>query len=169
MNCPACGQANNAPGTSDCPLCGFPVGKVNRRVFPIYIVTGAVFFSTLIYAGLVYILSTSGTVQPTPVGDVVFYMLLAMVVPVAVTMMLVKNIIIKAALAEVPAVYGIVAYFLTGEVANFVIFLGASWVLFIWLSTQIVGYVAEIQREAVEKYQRSRELGRPSVRSEQGG
>ena len=156
MNCPACGQPSKAQWNQDCPLCGFPLVEVNRRVFPIYIVTGAVFLSTVIYAGLVYIMSTTTAIRPNPAGDIVFYALAAMVVPVAIAMAVVKHIIAKAALAEGPAVYGIVAYFLTGDVAKFVILLGISWVLFIWLSTQIVDHVAQIQREAVKKWRSER-------------
>ena len=153
MNCPACRQPSKAQWNEDCPLCGFPTAQVRRQVIPIYIITGTIFLSTLIYGALVYVMSTNAMIEPQPVGDVVFYALGGAVVPVAVAMAFVKRIIAKAALAEVPAVYGLVAYFLTGDIAKFVIFLGISWVLFIWLSTQVVDYVAQIQREAVEKWQ----------------
>ena len=154
MNCPACGQPSEARWAQDCPLCGFPVGELNRRIFPIYLVTTAVFLSTVIYAVVVYVLSTSGTIQANPSGEMVFYILLVMVIPVAIAIPIVKNVMVKATLAEAPAVYGLVAYFLTADIAKFAIFLGISWVLFIWLSTQIIGYVTHIQREAVEKWQR---------------
>ncbi len=154
MNCPACGQPSKAQWNEDCPLCGFPMGQVRRQIIPIYIITGSIFLSTLIYGALVYVMSTNAMIEPQPVGEVVFYALGGAVVPVVIAMAFVKRIIAKAALAEVPAVYGLVAYFLTGDTAKFAIFLGISWGLFIWLSTQIVDYVAQIQRHAVEKWQR---------------
>jgi hypothetical protein len=132
-----------------------------KKVATVYLVTTAVFLSSLGYALMIYFVTTTGAVQPSarPLGDLLFYILAALTIPIAAAMLAVANVIVKAALCEAPAVFGIVAFFISGEVTHFVVLLGISVVLFVILAPQVVSHVNSIWSEAVDEW-RSRERPR---------
>ena len=156
MRCPACSQEIQPDPSGNCLLCGFPVAEVNVKVMRIYAVTGAIFLSTLAYALVVYFLSTTANIGPVAGADIIFYAVAAACVPVAIGMFVVKNIIVKAAFCEVPAIFGLFAFLVSGSIARFVALLGISWVLVLIVSPQVVSHVNEIRAQAIEQW-RSRE------------
>jgi len=153
MRCPACGQAVQPDPTGKCPLCGFPARELNRKVTTIYATTSAIFFSTLVYALLVYLMRTAHTAQPTPVANTMFWLAIGLSVADGVAMLVVNNITVKAALCEVPAILGLCVFFLSGEVAEFVALLGISVALFVLLAAKIPSYINQIEQKAIQEWQ----------------
>ena len=54
-------------------------------------------------------------------------------------------LIVAAALAEAPAIYGLLMYLLFGSIMWFAIFVGASWLLFLRLGMSLPQYLNTIQ------------------------
>ncbi len=159
MRCPACSQRMQPDSSGECPVCRFPAAEVDLNVRRIYQVTGAIFLSTLAYALVVYFVSTTTDIRAVVWGDMIFYALAAACVPVAIGMFAVKNVIVKAAFCEVPAIFGLFAFLISGNIARFVALLGVALVLFAIMAPQVVSHVNEIRAEAVEQW-RSREQKR---------
>jgi len=153
MRCPACSQVIQPDRTGKCPLCGFPARELNRKVTTIYATTSAIFFSTLVYALLVYLMRTAHTAQPTPVANTMFWLAIGLSVADGVAMLVVNNITVKAALCEVPAILGLCVFFLSGEVAEFVALLGISVALFVLLAAKIPSYINQIEQKAIQEWQ----------------
>jgi len=160
MRCASCKQEINPAPDGACPLCGFPAQQVNRKVTTIYITNSAIFFSTLVYAVLVYLMSTARTAQPTPVANTMFWLAVGLSVAGGVAMLVVNNITVKAALCELPAILGLCVFFLSGEVTKFVALLGISVALFVVLATHTPSYIKHIEQEAVQQWQQRGQEGR---------
>ncbi len=159
MRCPSCNQDINTTPDGECPLCSFPVGEVNRKVTTIYVITSAIFFSTLIYALIVYLLSTTQTIQPTPAANTIFWLAIVISVVSGVAMLVVNNIIVKAALCEAPAILGLCVFFMSGDIAKFVALLGISLVMFMILAPNVTAFAKQIQHEALEQWQQREHEG----------
>ncbi len=159
MRCPSCKQDINPTPDGECPICRFPAAEVDLNVRRIYTVTGAIFFSTLTYALVVYFVNMTTDIRPVYWADMIFYALAAACVLVAIGMFAVKNIIIKAAFCEVPAIFGLFTFLISGDIAKFVGLLAVSLVLFMILAPQVTGYVRQIEREALEEWQQREHEG----------
>jgi F0F1-type ATP synthase membrane subunit c/vacuolar-type H+-ATPase subunit K len=157
----------HASSREPCPLCRFDLQPFARRVQIIYVISFAFFLSTLIYGGLVLFLETGRMIQPRTVPVELPFALLVLAVlqfgaavnmgkrlGQAATMQRVQTIfLIKLALVEAVAIYGIVLYLLTASIQWFVTFLGLSWLGFILSGGQMPHIVHRLAELAVEQEQ----------------
>ena len=165
MTCPGCAQQFDQPGEQgQCPFCGYPCAAYQRYVTITQIIVGAVFASTLIYAGIVAAIELTEalplpgpTVEETPLGVA---LLLASVVVLAVSVVVERAMlekrepmavqraaIVLAAVAEAPAVFGLALYLLSGSIQWFVAFIAVSWAFFLRLGLRLPAYLHQISQE----------------------
>ncbi len=154
MRCPQCRQEVQELRGEACPYCGFPCAEFDRRVRVIQVILFALFMSTLLYGVLVAILEMVVRYRPAGLGEVehvvggamlgaaagVFLASLAFerrALEAATLDSYAHTVIILAAIAELPAVFGLVMYLLAGSLPWMVVFLAASWVLFLRLGTRL--------------------------------
>lgn len=166
MICPRCHQPSEMPAAGgECPLCGFDVRPVQRRVLPLYLVGFAFFMSVLLYAGLVYFLDTQGTIaHGTEVsqGSLPYALLLVAVLLFGVAWRMGQRLdtatatqavfvlhVVKLALFESIAVLGMLMYFLSGSIKLFAGFLLLSAVGFVIAGTQLPTVVRRMEELAV--------------------
>jgi hypothetical protein len=171
MNCPGCGAPlAGADPTAPCPACGFPVGMLKMTLMRLYVVTGAMFISVLMYALVVALLRPEGAaqmdgdlVQAAPwvalgVAALLFVIMLrwAEPPPELDPQAASRQVVIQAALAEVPAVLGLVAYLLTGRTQDFVLPLVGSVLLFATLATRVPKVGLAIRRYVYRQWEENR-------------
>jgi hypothetical protein len=153
MHCPRCQQTTTYDQNGRlCVLCGFPLREAQRRMNLIYLLTSALFGSTLLYGIVVYVLETMVKLPPPPALPVVLpYVLLVVAVlcfglgvsfgrrglerattPIALQ----RTLIIELALFEAIALLGLGLYLLTHSLLWFTTFLGLSWLAFLWVGSQ---------------------------------
>ena len=154
MLCPQCQQGVPELRGEACPYCGFPCAEFDRRVRVIQIMLFALFASTLIYGGLVAFLELATRYQPLGLGESEPIVGTAFLIVAAVAFLAslafernalehgtldsyARTVIILAAIAELPAMFGLVMYLLAGSLPWMVVFLAASWVLFLRLGTRL--------------------------------
>jgi hypothetical protein len=162
MVCPGCAQRFEQAGEEGkCPYCGYPCAEYQRQVTSMQVVLGAIFASTLVYAGLVAFLELVARREPPMAPDLAWVAGLALIVVSAgaVVASLVmepavlaggdlasvrKAAALLAVAAETPTVSGVLFYLLTGSIQWFVVSLGVSWVLFIRLGVRLPSYLQRI-------------------------
>lgn len=159
MRCSSCLQDMTPNQDGTCSLCGKPAGKAMPARMRLYVITSALFMSTLVYAGLVFMLEQTGAKKPEQelpgqllqVLPPVFLAVAAMgfglgqwaagrvsrINPVTAA-------ILEGAAAEVPVLLGLVLYFMFHTVSWFAVFMGASWLFYMYLSLKIPGYAAAL-------------------------
>ena len=159
MICPRCQQqAEELTDEGRCPYCRYPVADYHRQITMVQIVLGAIFGSTLIYGVVVAVLELAVGYRPTGAGEpsnifvggllvallgvVVFFRraearALSASEPPAMR----SALVVAAALAEAPAIYGLLMYLLFGSIMWFAIFVGASWLLFLRLGMSLPQYL----------------------------
>ncbi|MEA3402733.1 MAG: hypothetical protein U9R79_15950 [Armatimonadota bacterium] len=156
MLCPQCHQGVQQQELEDgkCPYCGFPCHEFSRRVTQIQIILGAIFASTLVYGILVAVLELYTGYRGPGLGDSELVLGMALIgasagifaasamferraLELETTVSYVRIAIVLGAIAEVPAVFGLVMYLLTGSLPWLVLFLAASWALFIRLGLRL--------------------------------
>ncbi|NLO06608.1 MAG: hypothetical protein GX131_12350 [candidate division WS1 bacterium] len=156
MLCPQCQQGvqNEELAAGACPWCGFPCDEFHRRVSLIQLVLGALFASTLIYGVIVAVLELTVRYQPPGLGDAEFVLGMALMgatAGLAVASIMFdrrargretiethqRMVIILGAIAEAPAIFGLVMYLLAGSLQWMVLFLLVSWALMIRLGTRL--------------------------------
>jgi hypothetical protein len=179
VTCPKCSQPiAQATAEGKCPLCGFSVRAFQQQMTRIYLLSTAFFFSTVIYGGLVYLMDTHRAIKPTQIPGFLPYVLLVIGVLVfgiaikvgqrvatATTMAAVQRlIIIKLALIESIAVYGLLIYMLSTSLQWFVTFLALALLGFMQTASQMpsvaeqlsrLAVIEEEQREGAERFSRS--------------
>ncbi len=164
MTCPGCGQQFEQPGEQgECPFCGYPCAEYQRHVTMIQIIVGAVFASTLVYGGMVAFLELVVQYRPAydPASDKIFgaALLLLSLVLLIVSLRfeqgalakqdppsLRQAVILVAALAEVPAIWGLLMYLLFGSIQWLVVGMTLSWALFFRLGTRLPLYLHRISQ-----------------------
>ncbi len=161
MLCPQCRQEVHEFRGGACPYCGFPCVEFDRRVRVIQVILFALFASTLLYGGLVAILELVVRYRAPDLGEVEQIAGTGLLLIAAVAFMVslafersalthgtlesyTRAVVILAAIAELPAVFGLVMYLLAGSLPWMVAFLAASWVLFIRLGTRLPGVLRGI-------------------------
>jgi hypothetical protein len=154
MDCPHCHQPTYCePDGTKCVLCGFDLQPVQRRVTQFYLISFAIFVSTVLYAGLVYYFEQQGKLpKPQAVPDFVLYLLLVLGIgQVLLSGTLFRNrlksvttvaglqrvYIVFLGCAEALALYGMLAYFLTHSLPWFTGFLALSWIAFLWAGSNL--------------------------------
>jgi hypothetical protein len=156
MLCPQCQQGvqKRELAAGACPYCGFPCEDFSRRVTHIQAILAALFGSTLIYGIIVAVLELYTGYEPPGLGDTEFILGMALMGltagVVAASIMFERRTrgaetlatwqqmtIILGAIAEAPAVFGLVMYLLTGSLPWMVLFLAVSWALMIRLGLQL--------------------------------
>ncbi|MGD9498442.1 MAG: hypothetical protein AB7Y46_19265 [Armatimonadota bacterium] len=137
-----------------CPYCGFPCGEFSHRLRTIQVILFAFFASTLVYGLVVAVLELARGYAPPLAGPAPAALggtLLGASLGVFIASLLferraaevgtvtshTQRVIILAAMAEVPAVFGLVMYLLTGSLQWLVAFLALSWLLFVRLGLQL--------------------------------
>jgi hypothetical protein len=157
MRCPNCLQDMTPSPDGMCSLCGKPAGKTIPGRMRLYMITGGLFLASLVYALLVLIMEQTGAQKaqhPVPAQ------LLQVLPPVflavaaigfgtgqwaagrATSAKPVTAALIEGAAAEVPVILGLLLYFMFRTVPWFAIFMGVSWLFFVYLSFKIPGYAA---------------------------
>lgn len=156
MLCPQCQQGvqNLELAAGACPYCGFPCEEFQRRVNLIQAILAALFGSTLIYGIVVAVLELYVGYNAPGLGDNEFILGMALMGLsagiVAASIMFERRtrgaetleiyqqtIIILGAIAEAPAVFGLVMYLVAGSLPWMVLFLLVSWALLIRLGLKL--------------------------------
>ena len=162
MRCPHCRQQTTPTAEGLCGLCGSPCPPAASPVRSLYVVTSGFALSTLAYAALVFIMEqTQGAIAPTQpafVRETLPYVLLALS---AVAFVLGQRVaarltparplgalVVECAVAEAACVYGLLIYFLARSIEWFVLFLGLSWLMFLYTSLKLPGYAAVLETSA---------------------
>ena len=163
MRCPTCKQEIAAPTTDNCcPLCGASIGPVRQRVTLLYVVSGSIFASVLIYGAIVAIMESTGFASGAGAPDAIKYVFLGIALCMYVPIGFVERqllaretaqavwsaAIVVAALCESIAILGLVLYFLGEGVKWFSIFLGLSLVSFVYLASRMPTYAGLIEKYA---------------------
>jgi F0F1-type ATP synthase membrane subunit c/vacuolar-type H+-ATPase subunit K len=165
MICPKCHQPVQPQPGEACPLCRFDVQPFMRRVQTIYVISFAFFLSTVIYGALVFFLETRRAIEPQTIPvELPFALLVVAVLQFGVaanvgkrlgqaaTMQRVQTIfLIRLALVEAVAIYGLVLYMLTASIHWFVTFLALSWLGFILSGGQMPHIVQRLAELSVEE------------------
>ena len=166
MGCPHCHQPTYCePDGTKCVLCGFDLQPVQRRVTQFYLISFAIFASTVLYAGLVYYFEQQGKLpKPQAVPDFVLYLLLALGIgQVSLSGALFRNrlktvttmatlhrlYIVFLGCAEALALYGMLVYFLSHSLPWFTGFLALSWIAFLWAGSNLPLVVQRLGESAV--------------------
>ncbi len=157
--CAKCGGAEIGPD-GRCALCGFPAGLANRLMARMYVITGALASSVLIYGVLAYFLTGTGGFEPrmaTLPLAVIYAFIAVSVVAIAIGLAVARpgsgpgeparlfpRIIIAAALCEVPAMLGFVTAVLTGGVQWMAVLLGIALVGFLGIGMEMPVYAQRV-------------------------
>jgi len=156
MLCPQCRQGVQTEElrAGACPYCGFPCEEFHRRVGHIQLILAALFGSTLIYGIIVAVLELSVGYRAPELGDAEFVIGMALMGATAgivgASIMFERRTqgaktletwqqtaLILGAIAEAPAVFGLVMYLLAGSLQWLVLFLMVSWALLVRLGMQL--------------------------------
>ena len=165
MICPKCNQLVQPQRGEPCPLCQFDVQPFARRVQAVYAISFSFFLSTMIYGALVFLLETGRMIHPHAIPVQLPFALLVLAVlqfgaavnvgkrlDQAPTMQRVQTIfLIKLALVEAAAIYGILLYMLTASIHWFVTFLALSWLGFILSGGQMPHIVQRLAELAAQE------------------
>ena len=158
MICPSCQQrVDPKAGEGTCPYCRYPCREFHLQVTLTQTIIWAIFGTTLIYGALVAVLELAvgyraGGATPNNVfiggllvaslGIVIFFKRAqAKAVSAAEPSAMRHALTVAAALAEAPAIYGLLMYLLSGSIMWFTIFLGVSWLLFLDLGLRLPEYL----------------------------
>ena len=165
MTCPGCAQQFEQPGEQgQCPYCGYPCAAYQRYVTITQVIVGVVFASTLVYGGLVAFLELVVQYRPVsyPTSERIFggALLLLSFVLLIVSLRferaglakgdapsLQRGVTMLAALAEVPAMWGLLIYLLFGSMQWLVVGMAISWALFFRLGVRLPVYLHRISQE----------------------
>ncbi len=156
MLCPQCQQGVQPDelAADACPYCGFPCAEFNRRVSQIQLILGALFASTLVYGIIVAVLELVVGYEAPGLGDGEFILGMALMGAsagiVGASIMFERRtggqktletyrqtMLILGAIAEAPAIFGLVMFLLSGSLQWMVLFLGVSWALMIRLGMKL--------------------------------
>ncbi len=148
--CPNCGSTEKTP-EGLCARCGLGPDYAAPIMLQIYVITGAVFMSMLVYAGIATALTQSAASKP--VGDtgalpeiIVGLGAVMMVASVFASLAvlraigpraIVRGVILAAALAEVPAICGLVSTVLTAKLVWMAWGMGFALMAFLALAFQM--------------------------------
>ena len=181
MLCPKCHQPTSYDSSGrGCALCGFDLLPLQSRLRVLYLVSFALFASTLIYGGLVYYFETQSPLPQTttmPVTLPFIFLVVAVIVfgiavnvgaliggatsPGRVQMLWITQL----CLAESIAIYGLVLYLVGHSLLWFTTFLGLSWLAFLWIGSGLPKVVRKMSELAVVEARSGG--GKGSVREEQ--
>ena len=156
MLCPQCQQGVQPEEFAEgaCPYCKFPCAELNRRVNHVQMILGVLFASTLVYGIAVVVLELWVGYQAPGLGDAEFLVGMALLGAsagiVAASVMFERRVgrvtsldtysrmlLILGAIAEVPAVFGLVMYLLAGSLPWMVLFLLVCWAMLIRLGLRL--------------------------------
>ena len=166
--CPACGVTLTAPPEGNCPTCDFPLQQLRAQVLALYMLLGAMFLSTLAYALLTIVMERATHTGWTPAHFYQSIALVALLGPVGLALARLQapptgdpaaargRLVLESALAEVPAIVGLLGFFLTGERSVFVMLLGLSWLCFLYVAYQVPPVVRAIEQRMVDNFRASK-------------
>ena len=154
--CPKCGSAEIEGGV--CQACGFPAGKVNNAMMRAYIVTGAMAGSVFIYAAVAVAITSRLDRPPTTLAMPLLVGLFCAALVCAVASAYValsierqrtptemfSRLVIAAALAESPAVYGLVLTLLAKDVKWVAIFAAVSLIAFAVIAKEMPAFARAV-------------------------
>ncbi len=165
MRCTSCGQMMTQMSADGCcPLCGARQPLRRPGLVQLYLVTGALFFSVLIYGALVAIFEATGVevagpADPTLVTAVLLIPAIGLPVAILVHRALLGRgdaaavktaLIVLAAYCESIALTGFVVYVLSRDIRMFTILLGLSVVGFSVLAFKVPRYAALVEGDGTE-------------------
>ena len=168
MDCPKCHQPSQPTGPEGrCPLCGFGLQRVQRYLLTLYLLTSAFTGSVLVYGGLVFLLEQQGYKAPSaalpavlPYTFLVVGVLLVGVavqrlgreVPRATSVARLQTLtIVRLALVEAVAIFGLVLYMLSGSLQWVATFIGLSLVALLLLAAQMPRLAQRVGELAVRE------------------
>jgi len=157
MLCPQCQQGVRSHELRGgvCPYCGFPCEELERRVRTIQVLLSAFFASTLIYGALAAFLELVAGYRAPGLGGLseqtLGIALLGASAAVFVGSLWLEGralqtpslegyqrlVLLLAAMAEIPAICGLMMYLLAGSLPWMVAFLAVSWALLIRLGLHL--------------------------------
>ena len=154
MLCPQCQQGAQDLAGDACPHCGFPCAEFTRRVRHVQVVLTAIFACTLVFAAIVAFLELYTDYRPAASArhtQLMAWMLVGVVVVEFVVALFLERrylqqhtldayaraITVLGALAQAPAIFGLLLYLLSGSIQWMVIFLAISWAEFLWLGSRL--------------------------------
>jgi hypothetical protein len=162
--CPKCSQPLGQPtAEGKCPYCGFSLAEFRQQLTRIYLLSTAFFISTVIYGGLVFWFDTHHVIKPINLPAFLPYVLLIVSVllfglavkfgqrvATASSMATVQRLmIVKVALFEMIATYGLVFYLLSNSLQWFVTFLALALLGFMQTASQMPSVADQLARLAV--------------------
>jgi len=146
------------------------MGELRMTLLRLYVVTGTIFISVLVYAFIVVLVRPERAARMS--GDLLQaapYVVLGIAGVLYLAMMrwaqvpdelapqaAAQQVVIQAAMAEVPAVLGLAVYLLTGRTQDFVIPLVGSLVLFATLAVRIPRVALAIRRHLHRQWEESK-------------
>jgi hypothetical protein len=149
--CPNCGSTEKTPEGA-CAKCGLGPDVAAPVMMQIYVITGAIFMSMLIYAGIAVMVTQSvvskavgdgaGFVPETVVGLGAVAMVASVFASLAAVKQngpraIVRGVILAAVLAEVPAICSLAATVLTGKLVWMAWGMGFALMAFLALAFQM--------------------------------
>jgi len=156
MLCPQCQQGvqNEELRRGACPYCGFACEEFQGRVNQIQLILGALFVSTLIYGIIVAVMELYVGYEAPGLGNAEFILGMALMGAsggiLGASILFERRargaetidtyqqtVLILGAIAEAPAVFGLLMYLLAGSLQWMVLFLVVSWALMIRLGMKL--------------------------------
>lgn len=156
MLCPQCQQGVQTRELDEgrCPYCRFPCAELHRRVNHVQMILGAIFISTLVYGVVVVMLELWRGYEAPGLGEAETVIGMALIGASAGLLMASilferrvgddasldnysQMLVILGAIAEVPAVFGLLMYLLAGSIQWMVIFLVLCWAMLIRLGLRL--------------------------------
>ena len=167
MTCPGCGAPVAGSVTESCGSCGFPTGELRAAVGMMYFFTSAMFVSTLAYCALVVLVKLSS--RGAAPSQTIMYVLVGLSVATSLVVLLWaavpekmapaearRRLIIQLALSESVAIYGLSAYFVSGKVQSFAMFLAGTLVLFVIVGLRVPRWGLAMRRHMYDRWEESR-------------
>jgi len=160
MICPSCKQVvEEADRGNICPKCGSKIPATVPEARQMYIIFAAMVISVMIYVVMAELISKTSVIhmsEPPEILRTIFTALAVLTGPVFAILGrsmfakatgpqdIMKIVIIQAALAETPAMYGLVLFFMGFDKMSFYVFIGFSLVYLFFLFTQLGSYAAKM-------------------------
>jgi hypothetical protein len=165
MDCPACGSSV-ADLEPKCPGCGYPLREAQFVVMRVYVVAGALMASTLLYVALLFVVPATGHVEPGFLRTMQYTLWSIAAVTAAVVYFwpepqvalspqaATTRVTAQGALAETPALYGLMLHFLGAPAAHSLALVAVSAVLFGVIAGRLPRLAQAMRRYLVENHRR---------------
>jgi hypothetical protein len=170
MTCPGCGAVVAKVGLKEQCACGFPVGELQGELRIMYILASSFFVSALIYGVIVVVTKVPvkepgsqhlfvhmlGAIAAAESVGIALWALAARIPESMTPAETRRRLTMQLAFSESVVIYGLIAYFVTGKIDNFVPFLAAGLILFALVGSRIPRLGLAIRRHLYDEWQASK-------------